>query len=1777
MRRSLFLAVLVLAVALASGGAHAKTYNSPYINGYVTTEDPNDWEPDELGVVDPADDYRWGSSGADMVDLYVTWDADSLYIGVTTVNQASGDGNGYLLFIDTDAQNGITGATDFGGANFYPRRITFSTMGADVIMGGWNLPGVFDIKHCSDPTATTDVDEAYSQANPGWRHFEARFSWNGLFGLGQGVVPPGTTLRFIGAIVGGDNSGAYDAMPSSSTGVEANNATPWDAYTDLDNYYETPIDANGDGVPDEGFPPGGSISGTVTLDDTNDLTTVVTVTAYDGATAVKSGQTAPGGGDYTIYLVPDGTYDVVATAPSYLAETIEDVVLAGEPELEGVDFSLVKVTGRIDGQVALSGGPAEDVTVTAYNLATGESGGDGSYTVTGGTGAFSIGTVLDGDWLVKAVAKGYVPAMSETTTIANGDTVDVGLLTSPAVMATKYSFVDSTGVTVYGVSTTVSLPADSIYYYADAWLEPRDAADRIAYWDYDAQDSVALSVTKLDPAYPAAGAVVIADTADVAIPGWLVTTEMFVNGRAGIKVADDEIEILRLAAARGGSYGVLEVGIGAARPTLLALMAEEYAITAGDSGTAISGQLKDGSGNDAKVADVSASMTALGAGGGFSVTNVTTDPNGRFSSVFTSTTAGTTYVTVTVDPASAYATIEVDTLEIVVSPDVAAMVELSATPVALRTGETATLTAAVVDDYGNAVPAIGVSVALSATPSSLVTSLDSPIVTDATGVATGEISAGTLYGTIQISGTAGALPVETIYLPIDATIVEIDETAPESDPDHNSDAGVDLTILRVTNDADELTVTLNFSSNWDGVHIATLYETNGDANGGLIDPFGFPINYGHADAPDYCFTYKYAADDYSDLRRHTGSEWEHYDFDLEEWRIGHADGVNGVTQGRTTKTDSEVYFRVPLSVIGASPGDTVRLQVYLMQETDGQKRTALDSVPNDATHDMLPDVGEWWETATTPVTLGNYTTYVVREEGDAPALANGLAVPAPAAPGDLVVYTVQATDTGGGIGDVFLNLSPLGGTEIVRMLDDGAGADATAGDGIYSASETLTTGASDGDQTVTVTARDATNVWPSTLGITVTVNNPAVAIREFDDLEGDDHGPNQTSNGQPSGTPVTGLYYHYPTDTVFFEGSFDITGVEIFADGDWLVFRTTIGDLVGHMQDGAADWGAPQPSQQTCTGEYRTDMNLQKVDIYIDAREGAGSTSGFPNRNVDVATVDAWDYGISVEGWGKWFVMSNDSSSSANWGLFKNDSDIALCNNYQDDTIDVRIRRDLFGEDGDTDDDIRNWDIIVCLSSHDSDSNDQNLGGIRWINANTGQWQFGGGADSEGGRDRDANVIDVAVSYGTGHEPGRSQEEMLDYTTTDAMDRFDSNMIACVLEASFAEDFSPPIITPFVPPGTLQHVPWVALNEAPAVFWTTITDVSGVEQARFAWRSLGDITEHRVTMVNLRDDIWAADVSRASVVAATNEVSLNVTGQARVISATIRAVDRSSNENEITAGPFELAVPEPWPMEQSIVVADTMALGEEGYDLIFQDGTVVTLTDGDLPSRSDVSIVLRPLAPSEIDQSSIRDDMDYVGTAREVSLESAGGAVAAAAPMGVSLHYPQYDVGSLEEAKFGLFEWNVITDRWILAGAANSPRGNVVGVETDRLGELGVFFWDALGFDEDAGLSGVLTEPNPFSPNGDGLYDEMIVTFYLGREADHVNIEFYDLAGKLARRLVWHQPTDYVGRTPVQIDWDGTDMHGNVVPYGIYVMRVEAKFKQQPTYERINRPVVVIK
>jgi len=247
----------VLIVLAVAGAGVAETYNTPVIDGTISIG-PDDWDATDHAYSEAADDNRYYPNDPDLTDLYVTWNADTLYVGLVTERDPGGFGNGYLLWIDIDAQDGITGATDFSGADYFPRRVTFSTMGADVIVGGWSLPDNMDVKFCGVPESTSDVPGARGVSDEVTRHIEAAIPWDAIYDSippPPRAVPTGTTLRFIAAIVGGDNTGAYDAMPTSTTGAESDPVTPFDATTDLDVYHEIVVDANADGIPDTGYTP----------------------------------------------------------------------------------------------------------------------------------------------------------------------------------------------------------------------------------------------------------------------------------------------------------------------------------------------------------------------------------------------------------------------------------------------------------------------------------------------------------------------------------------------------------------------------------------------------------------------------------------------------------------------------------------------------------------------------------------------------------------------------------------------------------------------------------------------------------------------------------------------------------------------------------------------------------------------------------------------------------------------------------------------------------------------------------------------------------------------------------------------------------------------------------------------------------------------------------------------------------------------------------------------------------------------------------------------------------------------------------------------------------------------------------------------------------------------------------------------------------------------------------------------------------------------------------
>lgn len=79
---------------------------------------------------------------------------------------------------------------------------------------------------------------------------------------------------------------------------------------------------------------------------------------------------------------------------------------------------------------------------------------------------------------------------------------------------------------------------------------------------------------------------------------------------------------------------------------------------------------------------------------------------------------------------------------------------------------------------------------------------------------------------------------------------------------------------------------------------------------------------------------------------------------------------------------------------------------------------------------------------------------------------------------------------------------------------------------------------------------------------------------------------------------------------------------------------------------------------------------------------------------------------------------------------------------------------------------------------------------------------------------------------------------------------------------------------------------------------------------------------------------------------------------------------------------------------------------------------------------------------------------------------------------------------------------------------------------------------------------------NPFSPNGDKVNDELVITYDVLRltSPSPVQVSLYDLSGRRVRTLVERRQAAG-GYTE---SWDGTDDHGELVPPGLYMMRVAA-------------------
>jgi len=130
--------------------------------------------------------------------------------------------------------------------------------------------------------------------------------------------------------------------------------------------------------------------------------------------------------------------------------------------------------------------------------------------------------------------------------------------------------------------------------------------------------------------------------------------------------------------------------------------------------------------------------------------------------------------------------------------------------------------------------------------------------------------------------------------------------------------------------------------------------------------------------------------------------------------------------------------------------------------------------------------------------------------------------------------------------------------------------------------------------------------------------------------------------------------------------------------------------------------------------------------------------------------------------------------------------------------------------------------------------------------------------------------------------------------------------------------------------------------------------------------------------------------------------------------------------------------------------------------------------------------------------------------------------------------------------------------QWVVPGDADfTVESNTLSVQTVLSDSL---------------IASMEVTPNPFTPNGDGVNDEMWIGYDLLQLTDDapVRIQVYDLSGRLIRSI--YSGKDWSGR--YRRRWDGKDEEGGLVAPGTYLIRVTVE--ADALSDRRTRMVAVV-
>ncbi len=220
------------------------TYAKPKIDGVVEATD-NDWRDDYLLFSDDEEDGLENGKPSydnDIYTLYATWDSDSLYIGAEYILE---NDKTFVIYFDAGINEGISNFNSTKGyLGDYPFNISFpDSLNIDYFIIQNNSEN-YNIFECVDNKTVSIKSKINGIVKKQNNSAEFAISWDDIYGLGAGIIPPNSELNFFAAIFGKRNSNPIDLAPNNIN-CELEEGTNY--ITDLIKI--TP-DLNGDGIAD---------------------------------------------------------------------------------------------------------------------------------------------------------------------------------------------------------------------------------------------------------------------------------------------------------------------------------------------------------------------------------------------------------------------------------------------------------------------------------------------------------------------------------------------------------------------------------------------------------------------------------------------------------------------------------------------------------------------------------------------------------------------------------------------------------------------------------------------------------------------------------------------------------------------------------------------------------------------------------------------------------------------------------------------------------------------------------------------------------------------------------------------------------------------------------------------------------------------------------------------------------------------------------------------------------------------------------------------------------------------------------------------------------------------------------------------------------------------------------------------------------------------------------------------------------------------------------------